>query len=308
MKHKKILIVGTGGVGGTLAGFLQLGGCNVDCIARGEHLEAIRRKGLHLKSDMKGDHYLPVEAFTAEEYNRKADFIVVCVKGYSLNSVVDIITRASTPSTLVIPILNVYGTGPRIARLVPSATVIDGLIYLAAYKSDVGEITQTGGMMRLVFGARSEQGIDNARLQEFSQILSSAEIPHKLSDDINRDTFIKWSYISATNCAGLYHNVTMGGLQFAGEAQDMFCALSRESQAIGESLGIRFPQPMDQYNVKVASGINPQSTASTQKDIAAGRTSEIQGMLFDMIDLGLKQGIPTPTYDIVAERFAHLKQ
>ena len=307
MSNKRVLIVGTGGVGGTLAAFLKLGGCSVDCIARGEHLEAIRQRGLHLISDMKGEHHLPIEVFTAEEYDRKADFIIVCVKGYSLDSVVDVITRASTPSTIVIPILNVYGTGPRIARLVPSATVIDGLIYLAAYKSDVGQITQTGGMMRLIFGARPEQGIARERLQEFSDILTSAGIPNKLSEDINLDTFIKWSYISATNCAGLYHDVTMGGLQFAGPAQDMFCALSRESQAIGESLGIVFPRPMDEYNVKVASGINPQSTASTQKDIAAGRTSEIQGMLFDMIDLGRRQGIPTPTYDLVAERFKHLK-
>ena len=64
---------------------------------------------------------------------------------------------------------------------------------------------------------------------------------------------------------------------------------------------------LDDYNVEVARSINPQSTASTQKDIAAGRQSEIQGMLFDMVALGAKLGISTPTYNIVAERFKNLK-
>lgn len=304
----KYLIVGTGGVGGTLASYLALAGADVECIARGAHLDAIRSRGLTLHSDRVGAHTVSVEAFTAEEYNRKADVILVCVKGYSLDSVADVIARAANPDTLVIPILNVYGTGPRIARLVPSATVLDGLIYVASYVSAAGEITQSGGIMKLIFGARPQQGVAAERMQRVSDELTAAGIPNEVSTDINRDTFIKWAYISATNCAGLYHNVTMGGLQFPGEAQDMFRALSREAQAVGEALGIEFGMRLDDYNVEVARKINPESTASTQKDIAAGRQSEIQGMLFDMVALGRSVEVPTPTYDIVAERFEYLRK
>ena len=116
----KYLVVGTGGVGGSIAGFLALAGKDVTCIARGKHLEAIRRNGLHLKSDLKGEHFLPVKACTAEAFEGKADVIFVCVKGYSIDSIKEVLEHASTPDTLVIPILNVYGTGPRIGRLVPS--------------------------------------------------------------------------------------------------------------------------------------------------------------------------------------------
>ena len=76
----KYLVVGTGGVGGSIAGFLALAGKDVTCIARGKHLDAIRQKGLHLKSDLKGEHFLPVKAYTAEEFEGKADVIFVCVK------------------------------------------------------------------------------------------------------------------------------------------------------------------------------------------------------------------------------------
>ena len=153
------LIIGTGGVGGCIAGFLALAGKDVTCIARGKHLEAIRRQGLHLKSDLKGEHFLPVKACTAEEYQGKADVILVCVKGYSIDSIRPVLERAATPDTLVIPILNVYGTGPRIGRLVPSVKVLDGCIYIVGFVSGEGEISQMGSIFRLVFGARPQQQV-----------------------------------------------------------------------------------------------------------------------------------------------------
>ena len=55
----KYLIAGTGGVGGSIAAFLSLAGKDVTCIARGEHLTAIREHGLRLHSDLKGEHILP---------------------------------------------------------------------------------------------------------------------------------------------------------------------------------------------------------------------------------------------------------
>lgn len=63
----KYLIIGTGGVGGSIAGFLALAGHDVTCIVRGANLEAIREKGLHLKSDLKGDHYIKVNDKLAPE-------------------------------------------------------------------------------------------------------------------------------------------------------------------------------------------------------------------------------------------------
>lgn len=76
----KYLIAGTGGVGGSIAGFLSLAGKDVTCIARGAHLQAIQTNGLKLKSDLKGEHALAIPAMNAEEFNGKADVIFVCVK------------------------------------------------------------------------------------------------------------------------------------------------------------------------------------------------------------------------------------
>ena len=290
------LIAGTGGVGGSIAAFLALAGKDVTCIARGAHLEAIQTNGLKLKSDLKGDHTIAVKACTAEEYDEKADVIFVCVKGYSVDSITELIKRAAHEKTIVIPILNVYGTGPRIQRLVPGVTVLDGCIYIVGFVSAPGEITQMGTIFRLVYGAHKGTDVSPDELVE-------SGIKVDLSPDIQRDTFIKWSFISAMAVTGAYYDVPMGEVQKPGKIRDTFIGLSTESAALGKKLGIEFPEDPVGYNLKVIDKLDPQSTASMQKDMAKGHESEVQGLLFDMITAAEEQGIDVPTYREVAKKF-----
>ena len=204
----KYLIAGTGGVGGSIAAFLSLSGKDVTCIARGEHLAAIRGNGLQLHSDLKGEHSLKVAAFTAEEFQGKADVIFVCVKGYSVDSITELIKRASHERTVVIPILNVYGTGPRIQRLVPGVTVLDGCIYIVGFVCRTGEKSRRWERFS---GSSTEHTA--ARLfpvkhwKPCNAICRKAASKPEISDDINRDTFVKWSFISAMAVTGAYYDV-----------------------------------------------------------------------------------------------------
>ena len=299
----KYLIVGTGGVGGSIAGFLSLAGKDVTCIARGEHLRAIREHGLRLHSDLKGEHVLHIPAYTAEEYQEKADVILVCVKGYSIDSIADLLQRAATPHTIVIPILNVYGTGPRIQRLAPGVTVLDGCIYIVGYVSGKGEISQMGRVFRLLFGAHRGTDVSRETMEAVRQDLTESGIRADISDDINRDTFVKWSFISAMAVTGAYYDVPMGEGQKPGPVRDTFIGLSRESTALGEKLGIRFLEDNVAHNLRIIDALDPHSTASMQKDIARGHQSEIQGQLFDLIAAAEAQGIDIPTYRMVARKF-----
>lgn len=144
----KCLVIGAGGVGGSLAALLALAGNEVTCVARGEHKEKMLAHGLRFHSGIKGEQVVPCYVYdgteerpgeigvaTAETYRGKAELILVCVKGYSVDSVADCIVRASGERTVVLPILNVYGSGPRIARACPGSRVIDGCIYIVGYIS-----------------------------------------------------------------------------------------------------------------------------------------------------------------------------
>ena len=153
----KCLVIGAGGVGGSLAALLALAGNEVTCVARGEHKEKMLAHGLRFHSGIKGEQVVPCYVYdgteerpgeigvaTAETYRGKAELILVCVKGYSVDSVADCIVRASGERTVVLPILNVYGSGPRIARACPGSRVIDGCIYIVGYIQAPGEVTQSG--------------------------------------------------------------------------------------------------------------------------------------------------------------------
>ena len=299
------LIAGTGGVGGSIAAFLALAGKDVACIARGEHLAAIRTHGLRLHSDLKGEHTLHIPACTAEEYTGKADVIFVCVKGYSVDSITDLIRRAAKPDTVVIPILNVYGTGPRIQHLVPGVTVLDGCIYIVGFVSGKGEITQMGRIFRLVYGAHRGTQVSRERLEAVKHDLEESGIKADLSDDIDRDTFVKWSFISAMAVTGAYYDVPMGEVQKPGQVRDTFIGLSRESAELGRKLGIDIPDNLVEYNLMVMDKLDPHSTASMQKDLARGHESEVQGLLFDLIDAAEAHGVDIPTYRLVAQKFTH---
>lgn len=308
----RYLIAGTGGVGGNIAGFLALAGKDVTCIARGEHLAAMREHGLRLHSDLKGEHALKIPAYTAEEYTSlseksaryKADVIFVCVKGYSVDSITELIKRAAHKNTVVIPILNVYGTGPRIQRLVPGVTVLDGCIYIVGFVSGKGEITQMGKIFRLVYGAHKDTIVSRETLEAIQQDLQESGIKAEISPDINRDTFVKWSFISAMAVTGAYYDVPMGEVQKPGKVRDTFIGLSQESAALGRKLGIEFKEGIVEYNLKVIDKLAPESTASMQKDMARGHQSEVQGLLFDMIAAAQEQGVDIPTYKMVAEKFS----
>lgn len=302
-KKLSYLIVGTGGVGGCIAGFLALAGKEVSCIARGEHLEALRSKGLRLHSDLKGEHTLPVKATTAEEFAGKADVIFVCVKGYSIASITDLIQRASHPGTVVIPILNVFGTGPRIQRQVPGVKVLDGCIYIVGFVSGKGEISQMGSIFRLVFGAHEGTAVSRATMEAVQQDLTESGIRAEISDDIRRDTFVKWSFISAMAVTGAYYDVPMGEVQKPGAVRDTFIGLSRESAELGRRLGIKLECDLVEYNLKVIDSLDPHSTASMQKDMARGHESEVQGLLFDLLEACEAEGIDCPTYRLVAQKF-----
>lgn len=304
MKKLKYLVVGTGGVGGSITAFLTLAGKDVSCIARGEALKVIQKRGMVFHSDLKGEYpHIPVKAYSQQEYNAKADVIFVTVKGYSIEGVADILRKAAHEHTIVIPLLNVYGTGERIKTLVPEINVLDGCIYIVGFKSGIGEFSQLGEVFHLVFGVPEWTSCERELLDKIVEDLTQSGIKTTLSEDINRDTFIKWSYISAMSVTGAYYDIPMGPIQHPGKERATFISLTRESTAIGKRLGIDFGCDMVTHHLSVVDSLDPGSTASMQKDLKAGNQSEIQGQLFDIIALGKKLGVATPVYDEVVKKF-----
>ena len=91
-KQLKYVVIGAGGTGGAIGGFLAKAGKDVTLIARGDHLERMQDNGLGFETP-DGNFSVPVKACTMEDYGETPDVIFVCVKGYSLDEAEDFIAR-----------------------------------------------------------------------------------------------------------------------------------------------------------------------------------------------------------------------
>ena len=137
---RKYVIIGAGGTGGALGAYLARAGKDVTFIARGEHLKAMKENGLRVIRMRDEFTINPVKACEMQDYSDRPDVILVCVKGYSVDSVIPFIKRVAGPETVVIPILNVYGTGGKMQEQLPGILVTDGCMYIASQKKEPGVI------------------------------------------------------------------------------------------------------------------------------------------------------------------------
>ena len=210
----KYLIYGAGGIGGCLAAFLAQGGKDVSLIARGAHLEAIQKNGLVLETGH-GTFAVPVRACEQEQVTDKPDVIFVCVKGYSLEGTLPTLKRLSDGHTIVIPLLNIYGTGARLQPELSPALVTDGCIYIAAEIKAPGTVHMSGDIFRVVFGPRT-QGEYRPELEEVARDLNDCGVEGILSQNIQRDALMKFSVVSPMAACGIYHDIQVGGMQAPG--------------------------------------------------------------------------------------------
>lgn len=299
----KYAIIGAGGTGGCLGFFLKKAGKDVTLIARGKHLEAIRKNGLTIQKLWdESRETLPVKACTAEEYKEIPDVILVCIKGYSMDETVPTIKKIAGKETVVIPILNIYGTGGRLQKKLPELTVTDGCIYVSANIMEPGVILQHGKILRVVFGARKPEE-ETEKMREVAKDMVTDDLEVILSENIRRDVMVKFSYVSPIGAAGLYCNAVAADFQREGEQREMFKALIREIVALSHAMGIEFEEDLVERNLKILASLSPEATTSMQRDVIEGKRSEMDGLVYEVVRMGREYKVSMPQYEKAAACF-----
>lgn len=294
----KFAIFGVGGTGGVLGGYLAQAGNDVTFLARGAHLRALQENGLTIHTQHRGDlHIEPCQAMQADDYHETPDVLFVCVKYYSLDAAIALARRVAGPETLIIPILNVFGTGAVMQEQLPGKTVLDGCIYVFAKRSAPGIIEQPQEILRVFYGFRPRQDDHLApKAAELEPILRAADIHAHLSTDIQRDALTKFSFVSPMGTAGLYFGVTSEAFQRDGEVRETFIGLIREVEALGRAMGITFDRDLVTSGLRLMDAFAPGLSTSMQRDVAAGGSSEFSGLVSRIVTLGKAYHVPTPLY------------
>lgn len=298
----KYLVIGAGGTGGSIGAYMTEAGKDVTLIARGEHLKQMQEHGLKMETTKRGNYTVnPIRTTDMEHYDEKPDIIFVCVKGYSLEETIPFIRRIAKENTIVIPILNIYGTGGRMQEKLPDLLVTDGCIYIAGEIKEPGTILMRGDIFRIVYGVRNPQEL-RPELFEVARDLKDSGIDGVLSDNIRRDALQKFAYVSPMAACGLYFHVFAGEVQKTGEPRDTFVKLMKEIDALATAMDVPFLVDIVTTNLQILDTLNPEAGTSMQRDVYAGKASEIDGLIYEVVRMGKRYGVPTPTYEMVAEK------
>jgi 2-dehydropantoate 2-reductase len=319
----KYIIIGAGGTGGILGFYMTKAGKDVTLIARNAHLEAMKKQGLSVQKMWTNEtETIPVSAESMESYEakgEKADVILVCVKKYSLDSCIPFIQNISHENTIVVPVLNVYGTGAYLQEKLPKVLVTDGCIYVSANIKQAGVLLQHGEILRVFFGVREKEDLKKLNgqldgeykaerlLKKIAQDFKDSEIDGILSDNIKRDALTKFSYVSPIGTAGLYLHAVAGDFQREGEARELFKTLIREIVTLSKAMGITFEEDLVERNLKILSNLPEETTTSMQRDVMEGKQSEIDGLVYEVVRMAKKYGGEVPAYERAAEKFREME-
>jgi 2-dehydropantoate 2-reductase len=310
----KITIFGAGAIGGYLAAKLAMTGrTDLSIVARGAHLEAIKADGLRLIEDGQ-EISVPVRAAAKADELGAQDYVVLALKAHSLSPALDQIAPLLGDHTSVVTMqngvpwwyfhgvggplegtrLNAVDPGGAIWQRMGPDRVIGSVVYPAVEVDAPGLIRHVEGKR---FSLGEPSGERSERVTLLAEEMVKAGLQAPVREDIRSEIWVKlWGNLSFNPISAL-----TGSTLAAIVADDGTRALARtmmlEAQAIGESLGVRFPIAVDR-RIKGAGDVGEHKTSMLQ-DLERGRPMEIDALVSAVQELGRLTDKPTPTIDAV---------
>src|SRR5262249_19749247 len=190
----RIGVVGAGGIGGYFGGRLARAGADVHFVARGDHLAALRRRGLRVRS-IRGDFELPVHATDDPAEIGACDIVFFCVKSFDTEEAAARLPPLLHDRTGVLSLQNGVDNEEKVADAIGEERVLAGAAYILASIAEPGVIQDVGGPASIVFGE-----LDGSRSDRAGQLLDwfeRAGIRARLDLDIRAQLWDKLSFICA---------------------------------------------------------------------------------------------------------------
>lgn len=293
----KIIIMGTGGVGAYYGGLLAQQGNDVTFIARGAHLQAIREKGLQVKSIFGDFTVSPAQATNNPAEVKDADLILFCVKTYHTDEAVDAIRPAIGPRTTALSLQNGVDAPERIGKVVGLEHVLGGATWLSSAIEAPGVVRQVSQFRRVVFGELD--GRISERIQSIHEVLKNTGITVEMSENILKILWTKFVFISSASSFGSLTRLPMGDYRSAPGTREMIASLMREVEALARAQGIALDADVVQKSLEFMDNAAPHIKASMQLDVEGGRRTELESMVGVIGRKGRELGVPTPVADFV---------
>jgi 2-dehydropantoate 2-reductase len=304
----RIGVIGIGGVGGYFGGKLAYAFQNqtsrsveIYFVARGRHLEALRERGLTLKTSDQGTLICrPVLATDRLEDLADIDVFVVAVKGYDLDEVSRRLASRVSEETILLPLLNGVDVRERMRRYLRRGIILPACVYLGSNIEEAGVVTQAGKPGRIILGPDPEKG---GRPDKLLTVLEEASILHEWTPDALSALWEKFVFIAGYGLVSARFDKALGEIYEDDSLKALTRKIMEEISQIASARRIALPQDIVDASIKKVSLFTRDTQTSLQRDIRGKRgRSELDLFGGTIVQQGKQLHIPTPaTERIYAE-------
>ncbi|MBN2910718.1 ketopantoate reductase family protein [Polycladomyces sp. WAk] len=267
----RFLFVGAGAVGGYFGGRLSEKGADVTFLVRERRKRQLQERGLTIRS-IHGDFHTQPKLITAGEKAEPFDCIVLSVKAYHLDTVLDSIAPYVDERTVILPLLNGIAHIEALFDRFGRERVLGGLCFIETTLNEQGEVEQYSPRHDIVFGEWN--GRVSERVKAMLREMEGSKMQVRVSDHIVQEMWNKYAFIATFSGMTALMRTTVGGVTAAPFGKELFRRLLNEVVSVARSIEPSLPEEMEEKIWRVIEAQGPQMKSSLSRDIEKGLPTE----------------------------------
>lgn len=299
MQKKKIVILGIGGVGGYIGGFLADKYANsieyeVVFIARGQHAQKIKENGLSVKMDDQRLTVKPDVVTNNLSEIGKIDILICATKSYDLLDSIQQLKDSISNETIILPLLNGVDSFQKLKTLFPQSKVLNGCIFIVSKIAEPGVIEITGSNHYVCIGSND---LPIETVKSVYDLFEKANLNVRLSEDIDKAVWEKYIFISSLATLTTLKDKTIGQILDNEELKETLISLMCEVKSLADAQNIQINDSFIEKNISAMEKMPYETTSSMHRDKRVGKQIEIESLSNFVVQLGKQLNIETKTFE-----------
>ena len=295
----KVGVMGAGSIGGYFGGMLARAGHDVTLIARGEHLDVLRRDGLTMQTQA-GTFTVRCSATDEPSEVGPVDLVLLTTKTYHNAVAVPELAPMVAPETAALCLQNGIDSYLPLVEAYPDAAVLPGAAYIEAGRSGPGAVTQAGDIVRIVAGPVRGSGPSHAaRAAEICTAFRDAGVDAEASDDIAVTLWTKFLFITTMAGVTSLAREYLRDLLPRPEWHKIIVGCMAEIERAGRASGVDLAPDIVASTLDYMESAKGAMSASMHADLLAGRPLELEALNGAVVRAGEASGAPTPINDVI---------
>jgi 2-dehydropantoate 2-reductase len=290
----KVAVVGAGGTGAYYGGALARAGAEVTMIARGPHLEAIKKNGLQLNSLLLGDFLIETAATDDMSSIRVVDLVIFAVKNWGTEAAIEAMSSGKMvgDGTMIISTQNGIDSERQLSEAFGAEHVLGCTATVSAKITEPGVVVQGGGPGTIVIGEMN--GGPSDRVTHLVAQCVEAGLAASTNDNIEMALWEKFTFISALSGMTALTRKGIGEIFAQESSTEMYLQVLSEVAAVGRAAGVGLAESLAENILATTQGREPFTIGSMGHDLIAGNPIEIGLLNARVVELGKEYGVATP--------------